>query len=236
MLNFKTSSQIFLSVALLAVSTPIVLMSQIANAHEVKASTDKEARISEVYDLKGFDKISITGVYDLDVKVGAPYSLEVSGPKSEMEAVEITLKDGTLILGKKDENNKTYNRNSRKGMVAQINLPSLNSLQIAGVGTGEIQGVEADAFTLEIGGVGELSISGSCKFLQADIAGVGEINTKDLRCKTAEINLAGVGEMTAYASETVDVSAAGVGSVKVYGGPKDVSKSKTFLSSVKIYD
>ena len=235
MLNFKKTTLTALSAAVLGLASVSTFYGQPAYAHGDEDSHDTSHYVTETFDFTDFDKISITGVYELDVNVGAPFSIVLSGEASEMENIVVTRDGGTLELGQKKKH-KTYDRKNHKGIQAKISLPSLNALQIAGVGTGEINGVESDTFDLDIGGVGELKITGTCGDLNADVAGVGEINTRGLKCKTADVSLAGVGEMSAYASETVDVSAAGVGSVDIYGGPKNVSKSKGFLSKVKIHD
>lgn len=235
MLNFKKITYTALSAAVLGLASFTTLSVQSAYAHGDEESQDKTDYVSETFDFADFDKISITGVYELDVEVGQPFSIVLSGRASEMKHIVVKRDGDTLELGQKKKN-KTYDRKNHKGIQAKISLPSLNALQIAGVGTGEIKGVESERFDLEIGGVGELKITGTCGTLEADVAGVGEINTKGLKCKTADVSLAGVGEMSAYASETVDVSAAGVGSVDIYGGPKNVSRSKGFLSKVKIHD
>lgn len=235
MLNFKTITYTALSAVVLGFASFTTLSVHPAYAHGDEASHDKRDNVTETFDFADFDKISITGVYELDVEVGQPFSVVLSGRASEMKDIVVKRDGDMLELGQKKKN-KTYDRKNRKGIQAKISLPSLNALQIAGVGTGEIKGVESDIFELEIGGVGELKITGTCGTLDADVAGVGEITMKGLKCKTADISLAGVGEMSAYASETVDVSAAGVGSVDIYGGPKNVSRSKGFLSKVKIHD
>jgi len=235
MFNLKKSTLTVVTATLMAVSAPTALLSNTAHAHDHKNGTDNGPTLTEVYDFTGFDEISITGVYNLDVEVGETYSIVLSGSEKEMNNVKVTRDGDTLELGRKKKDKKIKGK-SNNGVSAIITLPALNALEIIGVGSGEINGVDSENFNLDISGVGELSISGKCGALEANIAGVGEINTKKLKCKTADISLAGVGEMTAYASETVDVSAAGIGGVKVYGGPKNVSKSKGFLSSVKIYD
>lgn len=224
-----------LSVAAVALASVSTLHMQPAYAHGHSDHQEAHDRVTQTFDFSDFDKISITGVYELDVDVGGDFSIVLSGSKKEMDNIVVDRKGDTLELGQKKKT-KTYDGKNRKGIQAKIGLPALNALQIAGVGTGKVYGVESETFDLEIGGVGELSIAGTCGALNADIAGVGDINTKGLKCKTAEVSLAGVGEMSAYASDTVDVSAAGVGSVDIYGGPKNVSKSKGFLSRVKIHD
>lgn len=206
-----------------------------ALAHGPNDPHDGPQDISKIYDFTGFDSLSITGVYELDVTVGGDYALTLSGPEKEMRRITVTQEEKTLILGH-ENTDKGTTRNSRDSVLATLTLPNLNALEIAGVSTGKISGVESDRFLLDIGGVGEVEISGTCGILDADIAGVGAMVLKDLKCKSATVNLAGVGELSVYASEQLDVSAAGIGGVNVYGNPKSVNTSKSLLSSIKFYD
>lgn len=193
-----------------------------------KSSDD---HIDKTFDFEDFDIISVSGVYDLDVRVGADYSIEVSGHDSEMEALDIYVDGDELVLGRKKGKSKYKNN---KGIIANITLPDLSGISISGVGEGDVSGIDADEFELKISGVGELTMSGNCNSLEAKISGVGEINAKELECEDAYARLSGVGELDIYASESVDIKTSGVGEANVWGSPKKVSKSKGFMSSVTI--
>jgi len=211
-----------------AASAMAVLMTaSAASAH------DGKSEVEETYDLTGFDRITVEGVYILDVKVGGDFSVETSGSKKDMAKIEVYVEDGTLVLGKKDGTSKKMNNNNN-GVHAVVTLPDLKGIEIAGVATGDVTNIDADKFELEFAGVGELELSGTCKDLEIDMAGIGELDAKDLKCEDVDVNLAGMGEATVYASERVNADAAGMGSIEVYGKPDVVQKSSAFMSSVKI--
>jgi hypothetical protein len=205
----------------------LLLSAQTASAHDSKVKIEVE----ESYDLSGFDSITVTGVYHLDIQVGEDFSVETSGSKKEMAKIDVYVEDGTLVLGQKDETRKNQNRN---GVNAVVTLPSLNEIEIAGVATGEVTDIDSKSFEVSFAGVGELELSGSCKDLEVSMAGIGELDARDLKCEDVEVDLAGMGEATVYASERVDANAAGMGSINVYGKPGVVQKSSAFMSSVKI--
>lgn len=187
--------------------------------------------IDKTFDFEDFDVISVSGVYDLDVRVGEDYSIEVSGHEREMEALDIYLDGDELVLGRKKGKSKYRNN---KGIIANITLPDLSGISISGVGEGDVTGIDAEEFSLKISGVGELNMSGTCGSLEAKISGVGEINAKELECEDAYARLSGVGELDLYASESVDIKTSGVGEANVWGKPSKVKKSKGFMSSVTI--
>lgn len=218
-------------------ATAIILTStSLANAHEV----DDKERVEETHDIKDFTKIRVTGVYELEVQVGEAFSVFTSGKHKDVDGMEVYLKGSTLVLAQdEDRRNKTINMNGRKnknnnGIRAVITLPSLEGLDITGIATGDITGVDSKRFEIEAAGISDVELSGTCGSLEVDMAGLGEIRAKDLKCEDVDVDLAGMGEISVYASKSVSADAAGMGSIEVYGDPKDVEKSKSFMASVKI--
>ena len=208
----------------------------LAHAHE----TNDKNRVEETHNIKDFNKIRITGVYELDVQVGEDFSVFTSGKHKDVEHMKVYLKGSTLVLAQdEDKRNKNINWNGRKnnnnsGIRAVITLPALKGLDITGIGAGEVKGIDSESFEVEAAGISDMELSGSCGTLDVDMAGLGEIRAEDLKCENVDVDLAGMGEITVYASKSVEADAAGMGSIEVYGNPKDVEKSKSFMASVKI--
>ena len=143
----------------------------------------------------------------------------------------VYVENGVLIL---DQNRRKKLKN-HDGIWTDISLPSLYGLDIKGVGTGDIMGVDSENFALDVSGVGEFKVKGTCGHLETHMHGVGEIDVRGLECESAKVNLKGVGEVSLFASESVDINSRGIGEVNVYGNPKEVQKSKGFMSGVTIH-
>ncbi|MDB2438492.1 DUF2807 domain-containing protein [Hellea sp.] len=211
----------------------ILATTSMAMAHDV----DDNDLVEQTHDIADFNKIQITGVYTLEVQVGEDFSVFTSGKHKDVEGMEVYLKGSTLVLAQdEDKRNKIIGRKKQNnnGIHAVITLPSLEGLNITGVGTGEIQGIDSERFEIEAAGISDMELYGTCGKLDVDMAGIGEIRAKDLECEDVDVDLAGMGEVSVYASKSVSADAAGMGSIEVYGNPEDVDKSKNFMSSVKI--
>ncbi len=194
---------------------------------------DKSKDITQTMALSGFDRIDVAGVYELDVTIGGDFSVTISGAPSEMEEVEVSVENGALVLDQ--EQFRTKNRRWRDmGLTAVITMPSLSELEIAGIADANINGVDSEEFRVELAGVGDVNISGSCGYLDAAVSGVGELNARELKCRVADVDVSGIGEAQIYASERVDASVNGIGSITVHGAPAAVSKSTSFLSSISV--
>lgn len=211
-----------------AASAIAVLIATPAFAHDAKGE------VTETYDFDGFDKISVEGVYILDVRVGDDFSIETSGSKKDMAKIDVYVEDGALVLGRMNKKSFKLRNNNSDGVHAVVTLPALNGVEVAGVATGDVANIDADSFSLEFAGVGELGLSGTCGDLDIDMAGIGEVNAKALECESVVVDLAGMGEATVYASDRVEASAAGMGEINVYGDPEVVEKDSAFMAQVHI--
>ena len=181
----------------------------------------------------GFDEIDVGGVFEIDVAVGGDFSVVVSGAPSEMERLDARVENGVLKLDRK-EGERGKHRWRDFGLTANITLPALKGVDIAGVADVRVSGVDADEFDIDLAGVGDLTISGTCGRLEADVSGVGDLNAKGLECSDVDVDVSGVGSASVYASESADASVSGIGSVDIYGSPSRVEKSSSFIASISV--
>jgi len=194
---------------------------------------DKANDITRTYDLTGFDRIEIGGVYEFDVIAGRAFSIEISGAPDEMERVDVSVADGELILDQTRRKNKRRKWRNR-GLDATITLPSLRAIDVSGIVDGDIIGVEADAFDADFSGVGSVELEGTCGHLKADISGIGDFNAKGLECRTADVSVSGIGDVDIYAEDEIALSVGGIGDVDIYGDPARVDRDTTMFTDVSV--
>ena len=219
---------------LLALCSTALLSTGISYAHHGDHDEDENYEsVSRTVDLKGFDKIRLEGVYDVDVIVGEDFSIDLSGDAREMKRTELYLDGQTLVLDQNHKRKKTKFKNN-KGVKARIILPALYEVTVEGVGKGEFENIKADNFEIHVEGVGGFTFEGTCGTLDVHLEGVGEVDARGLECDNVNAQLEGIGELSVYASESIDAETDGIGQIDVYGKPKHVEKSKGFLSNVTI--
>lgn len=197
------------------------------------SAKDNDDIVTKSFDLDGFDSIDVSGVYELDVRVGPDFSIELSGPDYEMERVEVSVKNGVLHLDQEDRRHGW--RNHRKGVDAVIMLPSLAGLEISGVVEGSIAGVDSENFELDISGVGDMELDGECGTLDAHVSGVGDLDADALECRIVSVRVSGVGDASVYAREEVDARVSGMGDIDVYGSPQKVSTSDSMFAEITVH-
>jgi len=174
-----------------------------------------------------FDRISIAGVFELDVEVGGDYSLTMSGAEEDLARTTAKVEGGVLILDTEERNRDGKRRFVKHGVTAKITMPALVGVDVAGVVDGDIRGIDAETFTADLSGVGDVDLNGTCGSFEADVSGVGDLDAEDFKCRSVDVDVSGVGSASVYASESIDAQIAGIGSISVYGSPAQVSKSQS---------
>lgn len=182
---------------------------------------------TETVAVADFDRISIAGVFELDVAVGGDYSVTLSGKEEDLARTTAEVQDGVLVLDTGERDREGKRRFVKHGISAKIAMPALNGIDVAGVVDGEIRGINAESFSADVSGVGDLDLSGTCGSFDADVSGVGDLDAESLECRSVKIDVSGVGEASVYASESVDAQIAGIGKINVSGSPAQVSKSQS---------
>ena len=136
-----------------SISAAALLISGAAIAGHDNDDHDHD-KVTRTLDLTGFDRIEISGVYDLDVRVGPEFSIELSGSEEEMARVESSVENGVLNLDRKERKKRW--RNHDHGVDAKITMPSLLALEVSGVVDGKIDGINSESFDINISGVGDM--------------------------------------------------------------------------------
>ncbi|MCA1749286.1 MAG: GIN domain-containing protein [Parasphingopyxis sp.] len=189
------------------------------------------AQSSRSYDLSGFDGISVTGAYALQVEVGSGYSITVSGPEDRLADARVRVENGDLVLAERE----CRNCHREGGLIARITLPSLDSLEVTGIADdSRITGIDAGDFSIDVSGVAELALSGRCGRLSLTVEGVSEIDGRNLRCGDAVADLDGVGEASIYASNSLDADVDGMARLTVHGSPQSVQERSSGFARVDV--
>jgi hypothetical protein len=196
---------------------------------------DTSKDVAKTFELSGFDAIEAAGVFDVDVTVGGDaYGVALSGPAAELDRADIRVEGNRLILDMKDGAKRDGGWKNRHALTAKIAMPALSAFDAAGVVDASISGVNAPKMDVQLSGVGDIDIKGSCEVLEANVSGVGDLDAENLECKTVTVTVSGVGDASVYASESATASVGGVGSITVYGAPKNVTKSNSMFSSITV--
>jgi hypothetical protein len=177
-----------------------------------------------------FTSVSNAGPVNLRVEVGKAPSVVVSGSDEYLEDVKTEVVGDELRIKMRDG---THIDNRHWGdMKVTVTVPQLKAFSMSGAGETTLTHVNGDSLDVRFGGAGSLKADGSVRNLRLEVGGVGSIDTRELHADNANVNVGGVGSVKVWASQRLDASVGGVGSLTYYGDPKQVNTSGGGLGSV----
>ena len=169
------------------------------------AGNEKDKNVSEVRKVEAFSSIEVTSVATIYFTQSNTYSFKIEGQEKYVKTTTSVVKDGCLVIGFKDNNE----RNRNKGVTIYLSAPDLKKMEFTGVGS-----FNCDA-PLKLDDV---------KF---QVEGIGKVNVKDLTCHSLKVNLEGVGKADIHVNcDYLSAHLDGVGHVTLSGttGKADISK------------
>lgn len=190
----------------------------------IKGSGNRKA---EKRELPAFKAIDTTGAYEVEVRCQQPASFEIEADDNILPLIKTEVRDGVLYVS-------TQQRyNSGKAVALRISLPELIAASSRGAGDISVQDAKSDDLKIESTGAATIKAAGKVKNATISSTGAGDIDTSQLQAEKARVTVAGAASVNVYASEQLDVSVSGAGSVAYSGNPKTVNKSVTGIGSVE---
>ncbi len=206
------------------------------------------AQRGEERTITDFDRIDISGHFDVYLKKGDKVALRVEAREMDLDEITTKVSGSTLRI----ESTRRNFRNGQKGII-YVTFTSLRDIDMSGAGNiigesvisgedlkvelsgaGNVE-IEVDVrnLDLDLSGAGSFEVEGKAKTAEVNISGAGNFRGFKLTAEEVEVRMSGVGKAQVYASEYLDAEANGVGSVRYRGDPKKVRVRAGLLGSVK---
>lgn len=170
-----------------------------------------------------FRKIEAGGAFSINVKVGPATSIKVSAEENLLGYIRTNVKGNTLVIDTKK------NISPRKQILIEITTPNLSDIEASGANDIEVEGINGTAFNVDLSGAGNIHLIGEIEKLRAELSGAGNINARELNAKEVVVSVSGAASADVYATQYLDASVSGVGSIDYYGNPE---KTRTNVSGV----
>lgn len=183
-------------------------------------------RKTEKRDLAAFKAIDTTGAYEVELTCQKPASFEIEADDNILPLIKTEVRDGVLYV----TSEKSYNPS--RAVRLRLNLPELIAVSSRGAGEINVQDAKSDDLKIESAGAASIKAAGKVKSVTISSAGAGDIDSSRLQAEKARVTVAGAASVNVFASEQLDVSVSGVGSVNYSGNPKTVNKSVSGIGSV----
>jgi hypothetical protein len=181
----------------------------------------------------GFDRLSISGSFQVEIHQGSLESVELSGDDNLLALVETKVEGGpgaaTLRIRPKDDVQLDPTQPLRLridlmrlsavdlGGAGRVTAPGLHAgrlgISIGGAGSVDLAGLEAERLVVNIGGSGRVSADGRAEALAVNVGGSGDCSLARFVVEEAKVSIAGSGKVELNVSRQLSVSIAGSGQV-----------------------
>ena len=211
-------------------------------------SDDSKPFVDEVRRCEPFHAVEISGNIEMTLKKDSVPEVTISCPENYMSRVKTKVDNGVLHIYSEDiflnrTIKVTVSSDSIKGLVAkgackiesqsQLVVPDL-SLELLGASQADLDVKVTGLLMLDVKGASKVELKGSCKTLKVNGLGASSIDAFELMSNQAEVYVAGASHANLNATESIDAHAYGASEVVCKGSPKNIKKSDSGASSIKI--
>ena len=189
----------------------------------VRGSGDIETEDREVEE---FSAIETSGAFEVNVKVGREQHVTVTADDNLLKYIVTKVRGGKLILDSKRD------LNPRRGIIVDIEVRDLESVEASGACNIYVSGINSDHFEVSMSGASDIDLVGRTDKFYVGLSGAGSVRARDLIAKNVKVDISGAANATVYAEESLDAGVSGVGSVDYYGDPDRVISDVSGVGSI----
>ncbi|MGH7549188.1 MAG: head GIN domain-containing protein [Gemmatimonadota bacterium] len=202
-------------------------------------------RIAETRPVGDFDRVHVSGEFDVRITSGTSPSLRIEGDDNLLPLVETRIVDGALRV----RSDRDLDPDRR--ILIEIGTPALVGVETSGSSDVRATGVRSHAFDAGVSGSGNLDVEGSfgdlaisvsgsgtvvgkgaATTVDVEVSGSGDVDLLAVRARTARVSTSGSGDVSLAVSESLDASTSGSGEVR-YSGRPSVNASVSGSGGVK---
>ena len=207
------------------------------------------AQQREKRDVSGFDELSVSSAFLVEISVGDTESLEIEVDEEYIDDVITEVRGGRLIIRMKESRKRRRMRESPKAYLTVKSLDRIDAsgavkietedelkndkleIELSGASVLNLM-VEVEELYLQASGACVVNIEGSANEQTVRTTGATTYRAFDLESEVADIRVTGAGSARVSVSERLDVRASGASSIRYRGRPS-VNADTSGASSVK---
>lgn len=186
--------------------------------------------VSERREVESFDSIDMEGAAKLEITIGEPVSVQVSGHEKAVSRMETEVRGNTLHI--KGRARDWVIRDNTSRLTIQITLPKLESLELQGGNDVRLSGLRGGDTSIKAAGAANINGDGQLDQLTVRMTGAGHADLSRLAAADATVTVDGVGSVIVNARESLDATMNGVGAIFYTGTPTKVNTRMNGLGTI----
>lgn len=220
------------------------------NLYAQKKNIKGSGNIStETRSVSNFDKISISGSFDVILIKGDEGTIKIDASDNIIESIITEVKDDVLKVRFK----KGINIRTSKSIDVSISYEDIEGVALSGSGSvGSTSKVHSESLALKvsgsgnmkldvdskqlltaISGSGNLKLTGDTEDLSCSVSGSGNLSASDLSAKIVNAKISGSGNIKIHAINEIHAKTSGSGNIIYSGNPGIIKSNSSGSGSVK---
>jgi hypothetical protein len=219
------------------ISTPLKCLGVVVlSALALSACGREEASplATETRELAGFTAIDLEGAASVDVTVGAEHRVEIEAPQRIIDRIETAVEGDKLVIRTRLKDWISTTGSSRVAL--RISLPELASLRVDGGNDVQLHGFSGGEASIRADGAAQIRATGALDSLRVYFAGAGDGDFRELVASDAHVRVDGVGNVVVHATQSLDATMNGVGSIRYTGNPSSVNTHMNGLGRIARFE
>jgi hypothetical protein len=176
----------------------------------------KEAR--EIREIGNFTELDLRGIGSVEVTIGNPRPLVISGDDNILPMIETKVTDGRLTI------RSTRPIRPVQPLIIKVTVPDLAAVMLGGSGEIAATSIANDNLRATLTGAGTITLSGQTSNLAITLTGAGTVDARKLVAKVATVDMSGAGRIDVSPVVSLQVTITGAGTVTYSGEPTITQK------------
>ncbi len=186
---------------------------------EASSTTVEGEQITETFNLEDFHSINVDGAWRINLTQGDDWRVEVSHSEDLNDDLDVYLQGNRLVLDRRSSGGWRWWRRSGPRPSAEIVMPDLSDLNLAGASRLDFSGFDGGQLSLKVAGANQMEgRDGRYDSLNLTVAGASQIDLGGILVTDAQVDLAGASDVTlSMNGGDLAGSMAGAGGISYYG-------------------
>lgn len=192
--------------------------------NEVRGSGNVATEARTVHE---FASLDVSGGWRVEITVGTPQSVEISGDDNLLPLVRTEMKDGALVVDSKE------NLAPKDEMTLRIRVANIHRIESSGSSKIAVHGVKNERLLVDLSGSAKFEADGTTKRLDVYVSGSADVDTQALEAEKVVVKISGSGAARVNATKALEANISGSGAVRYKGAPAEVNKNVSGSGSIE---
>lgn len=181
---------------------------------------------SEIRDAKGFKSIDVGGVFQVEIRSGSDFEVEVEADDNLLQYVK------TEVSGDELKITTECRIKSSQPLRVRVTAPNIENIDASGASNVTFVDVKNSSLSIDTSGASKVKLAGQTSSLTIDVSGASGIDAQELKAENATVDASGASSVRVFVSNRLVSHASGASKIGYSGNPTSIEKTSSGASKI----